>query len=418
MWTQSDISRLHPSQCHSVTIFSLPCHFWLKGSCKFGVHCKFSHGEIPPSVNAGSEQGSTSTRRRRSLAARARRAEEVKKRKEGTALAAERARERHAKRLTQEIELREVQEAAARQFQLQLEARRKKDALVTEQHIVLGSSLITYGAGLDVRHVAPGFALRQVTIKGLPPDTREEDVVHILTRQGLKRTDFFISHLQSKDNGNSQEAAILMGTKEGVAIAIGLQLIEFRGHFLIFEVGEKAGGNTMRCNSDFLTVYQSPSSEPLEYTIIIPKQQYEAQKKQWESLSKIALNNDAHVQTEVGDREDVFIHVSGQDKKAVGSLKVRVEHMVAGERLDPEFWHPSFSAPNQRVFLDRIYQIVGVYVRADVKTRSLKVYGGSDVVIEEARKMIKEEVERLAKLETTELLSQASVGFFMRGGLA
>jgi hypothetical protein len=346
----------------------------------------------------------------------AKRAEENRKRREAAALAAERAREEHAKRMAQEKEEREARDAAARQSQLQLEARRKREALVTEQDIVLGSNLITYGAGLDVRSVTPGSDLRQVTIKGLPPDAREEEIAHIFTQQGLDQTSFFIVRLQSQDNGNSQEAAVLMSAEEGVAIAIGLQFIEFRDHFLTFEVSEKAGGNTMGSrNSDFLTVYDSSSPNPLQYTIVIPLQQYEAQQKQWDSLSEITPDNDAHVQTKVED-EAVFIHVLGQNKRAVGSLKVRVEHMVAGERLDPKFWHPSFSASIQRIF-DHIYQTVGVYVKPDLRTQSLKVYGGSDVMVEEARRMVKEEVDRLAELETTQLLTQASIWFFMREGL-
>ena len=91
-------------------------------------------------------------------------------------------------------------------------------------------------------------------------------------------------------------------------------------------------------------------------------------------------NRDAHVQTRIGNRGDVSIQVLGQDKKAVGTLKVRVEHMVAGERLDPEFWNPLFAALNERVFFNRIYQTKGVYVRADLKTRLLRIYGKSGVV--------------------------------------
>ena len=494
-----------------------------------------------------------------------------RKRKGKAALAAKKAKEEHEQRLAREKADRDAQEAAARQSKLQLEARRKREALVTEQDVVLGSSLITYGAGLDVRSVITGFDLCRVTIKDLPRNAKQEEIVHIFTQQGIERSSFFIG--QSKENGNHQEATVLMRAEEGQAIAIGLQSIEFRDHLLTFEVSGEAGGNTMGSSardSDCLTVYWRAPSEtfivtyssmdearkkvgeldrtiykgqriraqmnqpppggtrfyvessvkltgfpigtlpdhdlvtfsgshqiraltstscglqdshnilllhlqqcqnikidtyqnltpkpvdgnvrvkvqfetwqdakkayesvndkrlynspifhaslpnPLQYTIIIPKQQFEAQKKQWDSLSEKTPDRDAHVQTKIGARGDVFIHVLGQDKKAVGSLKVRVEHMVAGERLDPEFWHPSFLSPNQRAFFDRIYRTTGVYVKGDLKTRLLKVYGGSDAMVEEARKMVKEEVDRLAKLETTQLLDQASVGFFVRGGL-
>jgi hypothetical protein len=512
-------------------------------------------------------------------AEKAKRAEENRKRKEAAALAAERAREENERRIAREKEAREAQEAAARQSQLQLEARRKREALATEQDIVLGSSLITYGAGLDVHSVVTGFDLCRVTIKDLPRNARQEEIVHMFTQQGIERSSFFIG--QFKDNGmHRRETTVLMKAEEGQSIAIGLQGIEFRDHFLTFEVSGETGGNTVTMgssarNSDCLTVYWRVPSEafivtypstdearrkireldgtickgqrikaqtnqlpphrlnvfasgysnessikltgfpigtlpdhdiisfagsyqiralaskscglqeshdmlrrhlrlcpnvkietyqnltpnpvdgnvrvkvhfetwedaksaydsindkrlhnspifraslpnPLQYTIFIPRQQYDAQKKQWDSLSEKIPERDAYVQTKIGNRGDVFIDVLGQDKKAVGTLKVRVEHLVAGKRLDPEFWHPSFSAPNQRVFLNRIYQTKGVYVKADLKTRSLRIYGGSDVMVEEARMMVKEEIDRLAKLETTELLNQASVGFFVRGGL-
>ena len=512
-------------------------------------------------------------RRRRNLPEeKAKRAEETRKRKEAAALAAKKAREENERRLAREKEVREAQEAAARRSQLQLEARRKREALVTEQHIVLESSLITYGAGLDVRSVITGFDLCKVTIKKLPRNARQEEIVHMFTQQGVERSSFFIG--QFKDSGMHREATVLMKAEEGQSIAIGLQGIEFRDHFLTFEVSGETSGNAATMgssarNSDCLTVYWRVPSEtfivtyssadeakrkiselngttckgqrikaqmnqppphrlsafdefsikltgfpigtlpdhdlisfagsyqiralastscglqeshdilrrhlrqrpnvkfetyqnltpkpvdgnvrvkvqfetwedaksaydsindkrfynspffhaslpnPLQYAIFIPKQQYEAQKKQWDSLSEKTPDRDAYVQTKIGNRGDISIQVLGQDKKAVGTLKVRVEHMVAGERLDPEFWHPSFSA-HQRVFLDRIYQTKGVYVRADLKTRSLKIYGGSDAMVEEARMMVKEEIDRLAKLETTELLNQASVGFFVRGGL-
>ena len=515
-------------------------------------------------------------RRRRNLPEeKAKRAEENKKRKEAAALAAERAREENERRLAREKEAREAQEAAARRSQLQLEARRKREALVTEQHIVLDSSLITYGAGLDIHSVITGFDLCKVTIKKLPRNARQEEIVHMFTQQGVERSSFFIG--QFKDNGMHREATVLMKAEEGRSIAIGLQGIEFRDHFLTFEVGGEISENTVTMgssarNSDCLTVYWRVPSEtfivtysstdearrkinelngtickgqrikaqtnqppphrlnafgydngfsikltgfpigtlpdhdlisftgsyqiralastscglqeshdilrrhlrqcpnvkfetyqnltpkpvegnvkvkvqfetwedaksafdsindkrfynspffhaslpnPHQYAIFIPKQQYEAQKKQWDSLSEKTPDRDAYVQTKIGNRGDISIQVLGQDKKAAGTLKVRVEHMVAGEKLDPEFWHPSFSA-HQRVFLDRIYQTKGVYVRADLKTRSLKVYGGSDAMVEEARMMVKEEIDRLAKFETTELLNQASVGFFIRGGL-
>ncbi|KAF9483012.1 hypothetical protein BDN70DRAFT_828168 [Pholiota conissans] len=156
--------------------------------------------------------------------------------------------------------------------------------------------------------------------------------------------------------------------------------------------------------------------KPLQYSIKIPLQQFQAQKSQWDELSEKKPDCDAHVQTKVGDRDDVLIRVLGQDKKATGSLKVRVEGMVAGEKLDATYWHPSFGFPRGKAFLDRVLDEKKVYIRIDFRTRCLRVCGEA-AQVEEAKRMIKEEIDRLAALETTWVLDPACIRMFMKEGL-
>ena len=164
-------------------------------------------------------------------------------------------------------------------------------------------------------------------------------------------------------------------------------------------------------------MFRTSLPSALQYKTIIALPQYEAQKRKWDALSENMTGSDAHVQINaVEDRKAVFICVLGQDKKAVGSLKVRVEGMVAGERLDSKFWHPSFLLPGGKAFFERIYKDKKVYVRSDLKVRALRLYGETNAS-EEARQMIQEEVNRFARLETTAILDQKSIGFFMRQGL-
>lgn len=156
--------------------------------------------------------------------------------------------------------------------------------------------------------------------------------------------------------------------------------------------------------------------------IVISQQQYKAQEAQWNFLSEKRSGSDAYVQIRQGDpsRGDVYIiQVVGQDKKMVGSLKVKVGNMAAGDILDSSFWHPSFTSSSAagKIFFDRIYTEKKVYVRNDFKAKALKIYGEAGAK-EEACQMIREEVNRLAQLETTVILDRASVGFFMRRGLA
>ena len=159
-------------------------------------------------------------------------------------------------------------------------------------------------------------------------------------------------------------------------------------------------------------------ARPLQYAIKIPSPQYEAQKKQWDALSEKKPGSDVHIQVRIGQHRDVFIRIMGEDKKAAGSLKVRVESMLAGEALDASHWHPSFMLMGRtRPLLDRIHAATRAYIRSDFKARSLKVYGDADMVAEASR-MIKAEVDRLAEMETLITLDRGSVGFFMRGGLS
>ena len=159
--------------------------------------------------------------------------------------------------------------------------------------------------------------------------------------------------------------------------------------------------------------------EPLQYSIMIPNRQYEAQKKQWDALSEKAPGRDAYIHARAGQLGDVFfIRVLGVDKKAAGTLKVRVENMVAGVALDASHWHPSFmSIARTKPLFDRIYAATKVHIRSDFKTRSLNVYGDADN-INEARRMVKTEVDRLAEMETSRILDRGSVRFFVREGLS
>ncbi|EDR13870.1 uncharacterized protein LACBIDRAFT_304985 [Laccaria bicolor S238N-H82] len=113
----------------------------------------------------------------------------------------------------------------------------------------------------------------------------------------------------------------------------------------------------------------------------------------------------------------VVIMVTGDDKKAVGALKVRVESLVGRERLDASYWHHSFFTAAGQRFLHQVHKTCGAYVRTDTKIQALRVYGNTKMV-DKAKELIKEEVERLSLLEWVIPLKRQSVGYFVRQGLA
>ncbi|KAK7042989.1 hypothetical protein VNI00_008727 [Paramarasmius palmivorus] len=155
---------------------------------------------------------------------------------------------------------------------------------------------------------------------------------------------------------------------------------------------------------------------PDPYQITIPMQQYTAQKKQWDSFvddTKNRKESTLHVRM---FPDKVVLRVGGDDIKAVGMLKVRVESLVAGEVLQ-DLWHVLFGSGAGQRFLASLYTETGAYVRYDWRVKLLKAYGDRDAV-GQAREKIKEELTRLSSLEYTEHLTRSSIRFFAQRGVA
>ncbi|PFH50422.1 hypothetical protein AMATHDRAFT_3988 [Amanita thiersii Skay4041] len=157
--------------------------------------------------------------------------------------------------------------------------------------------------------------------------------------------------------------------------------------------------------------------EPILYTITIPLVQYNAQKPLWDSFAERDDNKAAFVRvTNISD-DRVAIRVFGEDKKVVGQLKVRVESVIAGERLDGTLWNRHFTTASGRQFLEDVHTQTKAYVRCDWKAQSLKMYADENAK-KEALKLIKDEILRLEALEWSVRIARRSVGFFMKRGLA
>ncbi|KAJ7460952.1 hypothetical protein B0H11DRAFT_2057549 [Mycena galericulata] len=538
----------------------IPCRAWREGECLKGAKCWFAHD---PQVQEAE-------RLRRERAAKT--AERMKAmRAEQAAREAFQAAEMERQRVARIARLAE-QEAAQRARQIELEARkaemRRKEATQTIQHIVLGSSLVTFNAGLSIQEVVAGFETCRIQIKNLPRDAKNHEIKALFTQQGVDPARLFIAGIRESPDGHL-EATLITTSEEGGAIAVGLEDIDFRQERLHFEVAENATfggmGNSAR-NSDTLTLsWRAPSSsvvatfdtvndamakvkvldrrvcagrqvhvemnqpppgfargfnwqcaikitglprfispeavtqftgshqlkflkpiaydvdaglgalrqvvevtagralksfdvvtredmegnvtlemakqvhdslvgkrlyylgncslrlrlpDPLQYILSIPTQQYQAQKRTWDSLTEGASNKAAYIRIfPVQHTGKMQIKVLGEDKKAVGSLKVRVENLASGEQLAASCWHRSFRSATGARFLTSVFERTGAYARADWKLCLVKVYGDSGT-IDKARDAIKAEVERLDSLEWTVFLKKQSVRFFMQRGLA
>ncbi|KAG6918217.1 hypothetical protein DXG01_015810 [Tephrocybe rancida] len=158
--------------------------------------------------------------------------------------------------------------------------------------------------------------------------------------------------------------------------------------------------------------------QPLYFVSTISDQQYTAQKRLWDSLDGAGEGDAGRVKIQhMPDKGVVRIQLSGDDKKIVGALKVRVETLAAGERLDASHWHRGFLAPDGRAFLATLFSLSGAFVRVDYKVLALRVYG-EEAAKQRARRRIWRKISDLAFQEKTVFLKRRSVGYFVRTGLA
>ncbi|KAL0067040.1 hypothetical protein AAF712_005824 [Marasmius tenuissimus] len=155
---------------------------------------------------------------------------------------------------------------------------------------------------------------------------------------------------------------------------------------------------------------------PNPYHITIPMGQYQAQKKQWDTFVKDTKDRKESALHLRMLEDKVILRVSGDDLRAVGMLKVRVESLVAGEALR-DMWHAWFDSAAGKKFLESVPEDTAAYIRHDHRLRVLKVYGAS-AAVSKAKEMVRAELERLSGLEHTVALKRQSVRFFVERGVA
>lgn len=114
-------------------------------------------------------------------------------------------------------------------------------------------------------------------------------------------------------------------------------------------------------------------------------------------------------------RNCVQVRVTGTVKPAIGALKVQVENLTKGDKV--EGWHRLLAGPPGDAFARRVLADTGAYMRSDFQRLELKLYGEAGAV-EAARAMVTSELERLASMDFTMTLQRQSISFFVRHGLA
>ncbi|KAG8216297.1 hypothetical protein J3R82DRAFT_6360 [Butyriboletus roseoflavus] len=268
----------------------------------------------------------------------------------------------------------------------------------------------------------PNLRLNAVKISNLPPSVTDEDVVGLTGSASVKRLPiggafgivYSVDQIARQVRGDI-ELAVPGGltkfddppgtcTMEGVVSARAYFSSWDDAHTAYTSLSDKRYGH----QPVWLRL-----PDPMHFTLVIPVEQYKAQRAQWESLLGSIKDRRACTLNVRESGNIVRIQLSGSVKEATGALKVRVENLARGDKV--EGWHRSLGNPGNP-FVLRVHSETGACLRADWKRQSLKVYGTSRAV-DQAREMIKDELDRLASLDYTVTLARHSVGFFVREGI-
>lgn len=260
--------------------------------------------------------------------------------------------------------------------------------------------------------------LNAIKINNLPTTVTDEDIMRFTSSQSVKRlrvgsiyTAEHIARLVRHDI----ERAVPGGIRkfdEPPSTCTMEGTVSARAHFSSWDEAHTAYTRLSDKRYDNLPIWLR-LPDPMYFTLVIPMEQYKAQKGQWDSLSSSIKDRRACTLNVRESGNVVHIRLSGSVKEATGALKVRVENLARGDKV--EGWHRSFGFSGNPI-VPRVYTETGAYLRTDWKQQSLKVYGTPGAV-DRAREMIKGELERLAALDYTVTLARHSVGFFVREGI-
>lgn len=222
------------------------------------------------------------------------------------------------------------------------------------------------------------------------------------------------THLRNLNNSTLTSFALSNVQKPGIASAKAI----FGSWEGAKSAHDSLNGRTLRYGFPTLRLFLF---DPYYFVLALDERQYNAQKSQWTELCS-GKTKEVKLQTKtivdrVSGREKVLVTLSGRDKKIVGAMKVRIESMAAGQKLDATYWHASFKTSKGQEFLGGLFDSTGAFVHCDWRHNSIAVSGTTEA-IEAAKTRLREEVERISAEQWIIPLQRRALGYFIREGLA
>ncbi|KAF5366578.1 hypothetical protein D9758_008932 [Tetrapyrgos nigripes] len=140
----------------------------------------------------------------------------------------------------------EVKNAIRLEEQARLERQDRLDSSKTIQHVVFGSTLVRFGAGVSVERVVTGFETSRVRLSNLPLDVKHDEVCDLVD-ENCKFWGKQMMHLDSLDMNPSEgckEATFMVEDDAATVEVIESKLdgINFRGQAIRVDTPSAGGG--------------------------------------------------------------------------------------------------------------------------------------------------------------------------------
>ena len=285
-----------------------------------------------------------------------------------------------------------------------------------------GLAIVTAVAGGGGSGLVPSSDLVQFTIRNIPNNAHHREITALFEAQGIHSSLYapvidtpsspMKVDLEPDDRSFYTKALCWMREAEARVLAERLDGIAFGPEKmrLRFEVDEVRSMGPMVCMgkgrsamntgaggqsySTRLSVW-GVRSDQYKYQTVIPLRRYQAQKAEWDGMRRDAKGWAASVRIKEKEKEGlVSIKVQGPEEASVGALKVRVEGLLAGTLLGEEYWNNSFAKEVvAQELVDRVWREAGAFGLVGKERREVKVWA-SPRSLEEAKRIVKEEVER------------------------
>jgi IBR domain, a half RING-finger domain/Zinc finger, C3HC4 type (RING finger) len=266
------------------------------------------------------------------------------------------------------------------------------------------------------------FNPASVVINGLPPNSTTEAIQELCGTSTIKNLNRGLYDLESSIGQLQEFIRSVSGNKEVISFEPQSTptengMVSAKIHFASWDQAKHVHDFLDNKPLHFFGKSKCYVSlpDPLHFSLSVPFQQYKAQESMLRSIAD-AKYPGVRVRLSGGQAgKFARVEVTGSDRRAVGSCKVRVEQLVVGERLKD--WDRFFWSKEGELFLASVFDATNAYIRVDKRMNVLKAFGDPQAV-NKAKSMIAVQVDKLASSEFVFNLKRTSIRFFVNRGAA